>query len=307
MLTGLIFGIAPALHASRQDLSSALKGFGRPGLAASSGQRLRSAFVVGQISLAVALSLGAGLMIQSLLRLGAVDIGVDTRALVTFQLHLDGRDYLRDTGGSTPSGAAATELTPRLFTAAEQIRERLAGIAGIQAASAMMATAPLSGSARRYGFVAAGSKATGPDRQPPATDWFAVLPDYFRTLGAPMLKGRDFSASDTVAGLPVVVINKTMADELWPGENPIGREIQMRLFNDSPARSSASLPTCAIAQGSRAGSARRTFPSPKCGRSSRAWSRTGSNVSRLSSGPGRRDEAGRGLSRRCRGRQSRGQ
>jgi putative ABC transport system permease protein len=173
-------------------------------------------------------------MIQSLLRLGAVDIGVDTRALVTFQLHLDGRDYLRDTGGSTPSGAAATELTPRLFTAAEQIRERLAGIAGVQAASAMTATAPLSGSARRYGFVAAGSKATGPDRQPPATDWFAVLPDYFRTLGAPMLKGRDFSASDTVAGLPVVVINKTMADELWPGENPIGREIQMRLFNDSP-------------------------------------------------------------------------
>ena len=234
VLTGLIFGIAPALHASRQDLSSALKGFGRPGLAASSGQRLRSAFVVGQISLAVALSLGAGVMIQSLLRLGAVDIGVDTRALVTFQLHLDGRDYLRDTGGSTPSGAAATELTPRLFTAAEQIRERLAGIAGVQAASAMTATAPLSGSARRYGFVAAGSKATGPDRQPLATDWFAVLPDYFRTLGAPMLKGRDFSASDTVAGLPVVVINKTMADELWPGENPIGREIQMRLFNDSP-------------------------------------------------------------------------
>lgn len=234
VLTGLIFGIAPALHASRQDLSSALKGFGRPGLAASSGQRLRSAFVVGQISLAVALSLGAGLMIQSLLRLGAVDIGVDTRALVTFQLHLDGRDYLRDTGGSTPSGAAATELTPRLFAAAEQIRERLTGIAGVQAASAMTATAPLSGSARRYGFVAAGSKATGPDRQPPTTDWFAVLPDYFRTLGAPMLKGRDFSASDTVAGLPVVVINKTMADELWPGENPIGREIQMRLFNDSP-------------------------------------------------------------------------
>jgi putative ABC transport system permease protein len=234
VLTGLVFGIAPALHASRPELSNALKGFGRRGEAAGSGQRLRSAFVVGQISLAVALSLGAGVMVRSLLRLGAVDIGVDTRGLVTFQLHLDGRDYLRDTGGSTPSGAAETELTPRLFTAAEQIRERLAGIAGVQAASAMMATAPLSGSARRYGFVAASSKATGPDRQPLATDWFAVLPDYFTTLGTPMLQGRDFNASDTVAGLPVIVVNKALADELWPDENPIGREIQMQLFNDPP-------------------------------------------------------------------------
>jgi putative ABC transport system permease protein len=234
VLAGLIFGIAPALHASRQDLSDALQGFGRPGLAAGSAQRLRSAFVVGQIALAVALSLGAGVMVQSLMRLRAVDIGVDTRALVTFQLQLDGRDYVRDTGYSTPSGAAATELTPRLFIAAEQIRERLAGIAGVEAVSAMMATAPLSGSARRYGFVAAGRTVTGSDRQPPSTDWYAVLPDYFRTLGAPMLQGRDFTSSDTLAGLPVAVINKTMADELWPGENPIGREIQMRLFNDPP-------------------------------------------------------------------------
>ncbi|HUE87645.1 MAG TPA: ABC transporter permease [Vicinamibacterales bacterium] len=234
MLMGLILGISPALQASRQDVSNAWKGFGRPGMAVGSGHRLRSAFVVGQISLAVALSLGAGVMIQSLLRLGAVDIGVDTRDLVTFQVQLDGRDYLRDTGGSTPSGAAETELRPRLFIAAGQIRERLAGIAGVQGATAMSATAPLSGFARRYGFVAAGSKATGPDRQPPVTDWFAVLPDYFRTLGAPMLQGRDFTASDTVAALPVIVIGKTMADELWPGDNPIGREIQLRLFNDPP-------------------------------------------------------------------------
>jgi hypothetical protein len=82
--------------------------------------------------------------------------------------------------------------------------------------------------------MAAGSKVTGSDRQPPTTDWFAVLPDYFKTLGTATLQGRDFSASDTVAGLPVVIINKTMAEELWPGENPIGHEIQMRLFNDPP-------------------------------------------------------------------------
>jgi predicted permease len=233
LMTALIFGISPALQASSQDVSRALKGFGRSGITADAGHRLRSAFVVVQISLSVALSLGAGVMLQSLLRISAEDIGVDTGDLVTFQVQLDGRDYLRDSGRTTPSGAPETELRPQLFIAADQIRERLAGIAGVQGATAMSATAPLSGTARRYGFVAAGVK-SGPDRQPPVTDWFAVLPDYFTTLGAPMLVGRDFSASDTVAGLPVVIINRSMAEELWPGEDPIGREIQLRLFNDPP-------------------------------------------------------------------------
>ena len=230
--TGLIFGISPALRASRANVSTLLNRSGRPGMAGS-GDRLRSAFVVGQSSLAVALSIGAGLMIHSLVRLGAVDIGVDTVGLMTFQVQLDGREYLRDTGRLTRSGSPATELRPRLFTAAEEIRDRLAAHAGVRGVTAMSATAPLSGVARRYGFSASG--VTGPDRQP-ATEWFAVLPDYFSTLGVPMFQGRGFGASDTAAGLPVVVINKTMADELWPGQDPIGREIQLRLFNDPPRR-----------------------------------------------------------------------
>jgi hypothetical protein len=99
----------------------------------------------------------------------------------------------------------------------------------------MAATAPLSGVARRYGFAASGSKVAGSGEQPVA-EWFPVLPAYFRTLGVPVVQGRDFEASDTASGLPVVIINKTMADELWPGEDPIGREIQMNLFNDPPRR-----------------------------------------------------------------------
>lgn len=67
-------------------------------------------------------------------------------------------------------------------------------------------------------------------------EWFPVLPAYFTTLGVAVVRGRDFDASDTASGLPVVIINKTMADELWPGDDPIGREIQMNLFNDPPRR-----------------------------------------------------------------------
>ena len=236
VLSGIIFGISPALAASRQSMSGVLRAFGRPGMPAGSGHRLRSVFVVGEMALAITLSLGTGVMIRTLMRLAAVDVGIDTRDLVTFQVQLDGRDYLRDTGRTTPSGAAETEMRPRLFVAAGQIRERLAGIAGIQGATAMSATAPLSGSARSYGFEAAGSQLAGPDRRPQVTDWFAVLPEYFTTLGARMIQGRDFDASDTVASLPVAIVNKRMADELWPGENPIGRELRMRLFNDPPRR-----------------------------------------------------------------------
>lgn len=236
VITSILAGISPAIRASGVDAAHALNRFGRPGQSAGSAQRLRSAFVVAQISLAIALSIGAGLMIHSLLRLHAVAIGVETSDLMTFQVQLDGREYLRETGRSTPSGASEVELRPRLFAAAGEIRERLAAIPGVRGASALSATAPLSGVARTYGFVATGSKLTGPDVHPVFADWFAILPEYFRTLGVPVLQGRGLDASDTAAGLPVVVINTSLAAELWPGEDPVGREIQMRLFNDPPRR-----------------------------------------------------------------------
>lgn len=236
LLTGFFFGIAPALAASRQDPAHALNRSARAGTAARSRQRLRSLFVIGQLSLAVALCIGTGLMIRSLVRLDAVDIGVDTARLTTFQVQLDGRDYLRETGRSTPSGAAETELTPRLFTSVALIRERVGGVRGVVGATAMAATAPLSGVARRYGFFAAGSDIGRASGQPAITDWFAVLPDYFRTIGVGVLRGRDFDGSDRDGGLPVIVISQAVADEVWRGQDPIGREIQMNLFNDPPRR-----------------------------------------------------------------------
>jgi putative ABC transport system permease protein len=231
VLTALIFGIAPAVHASRQGAAEALKKSARSVGGRASGHRLRSAFVVSQIALALVLSIGAGLLIRSLMHLRAVDIGVDTGSVMTFQVQFGGREYIRDTGGSTPSGAARTQLTPRLLVAAEQIQQRLAALPGVQAASAMSATPPLSGFARRYAFDLPGSETPRANAQRTA-DWFPVLSDYFRTLGVPILQGRDFNTADTGAGLPVAVVSRALADELWPGQDPIGREIQMRLFNE---------------------------------------------------------------------------
>lgn len=235
LLTAVVFGVSPALHASRVTAATVLSRTTRAGMAPGSTQRLRSLFVVGQLSLAVALSIGAGLMIHSLVRLGAVEIGVDTGGLTTFQVPFDGRDYIRETGRRTPSGAAEMELTPRLFTSAAHIRERLAGLPGVGGATAMAATAPLSGTARRYGFTTPGRTAPGSGGSFVA-DWFPVLPAYFTTLGVTVFRGRDFDASDNASALPVAIINTSMAEELWPGEDPVGRDIQMNLFNDPPRR-----------------------------------------------------------------------
>ena len=231
LLTGAIFGISPALHASREPVVTVLNESTRPGMSAGSSQRLRSVFVAGQLSLAVALSIGAGVMIHSLIRLNAVQTGVNTDGITTFQVHFDGRTYSRETGRSTPSGAAETELTARLFTASAQIRDRLVSTPGVDGVSGMAATAPLSGSARRYGFATPGSTVVGAGGAPVA-EWFPVLPAYFTTLGVAVIHGRDFDASDTASALPVVIINRSMADDLWPGMDPIGRDIQMNLFND---------------------------------------------------------------------------
>lgn len=236
LLAGLASGISPACAASRVDVAHALKMSGREGLGATSGQRLRNAFVIGQLALAVVLSVGASLMIQSLVRLQRVETGAATDGLMTFRVQLDGRDYVRGTGRITPSGAAETELQSRLFDAADGIRERLTAIAGVDGVTAVAATVPLSGVARTYGLVATGSPATPPDGPAWLTEWSAVLPDYFATLDVPVLRGREFDVSDTNAGLPVAIINRSMADELWPGQDPIGRDLQLNLFNEPSRR-----------------------------------------------------------------------
>jgi putative ABC transport system permease protein len=234
LLTALVSGLAPAWRAARQSGARLLNGAPRRGVAGEDGGRLRTAFVVGQLAGAAALSIGVGLMIQSLAHLHRVDPGVNTSRLATFQVRLDGRGFMRHTGRLTPSGAPETELTAPFFAAVEQIRERLNGLAGVERVTAMAATAPFSGTARRYGFAARGSHLAGTGGQPAVTDWFPILPDYFHALGIDVLQGRAPDASDSATSTPVLVINEAMADELWPGEDPIGREIQLRLFNDPP-------------------------------------------------------------------------
>jgi putative ABC transport system permease protein len=230
IVTALGFGIVPALRACGRNPAEVLRGSAGSSTPAGSGMQVRGALAAAQIAMALVLSIGAGLMLASLARLSVVDPGVDLAGALTFQVDLSARHGIRETATRTPSGASVVEIAPRLLNTAEHIRERLVNVPGVRSATAVAATPPLSGTARSYTVELPGH-ATSSDRPLPV-QWFTVLPDYFTTLGVPIVRGREFTAADTAAATRVALINRTMAERLWPGGDAIGQEIQVRLFNE---------------------------------------------------------------------------
>jgi putative ABC transport system permease protein len=235
LTTGLVFGILPALRVSRPNLTEMLASATRGTTMGLSHQRLRSGFVVAQIALAVVLLVGAGLMINSFLRLSAVRGGFDPRSLMSFQIQFADSKFIRDTGRPTPSGSPETEVTPLLIHESAQIQERLTRVPGVTSATAVVGVAPLSGvTYGRLTFTVAGKTVTAAEEQGQSAEWYAITPHYFNTLSLPVIAGREFAEHDDDSGAPVVAINATMAKRFWPNQNPMGQVIQVGYFNDPP-------------------------------------------------------------------------
>ena len=232
LAAGLLFGVLPALQLSRPDLQEVLRESARTATAGAARQRLRGAFVVAQISLAVVLLTGAGLMINSFVRLAAVQQGFDPRRLITFQVPFPRSFYTAD-GSVTPAGGLAVELKPRLHLLSEQMRARLAALPGVESA-AFGVTPPLGGEPRRLNFAIPGRVTASNEQEVLTAEWYPVSPDYFRTLQVPLLRGREFDSHDLDAGKPVAVVNATMALQFWPDQDPIGRQLQMDVLYDAP-------------------------------------------------------------------------
>jgi predicted permease len=211
VLTGVLFGLAPAFHSSNVNPHESLK----EGARGSGGGRHRAegAFVALEVGLAVVLLAGAGLMIQSIWRLWRVDPGFDTSHLLTAQVALS-------------PGAMANASNIR--TAYQQMLERVASAPGVQAA-ALTNLIPLSGSDNEIGVWLG----RGPQPAPDQMSWalfFIGTPDYLRVMKIPLLEGRFISERDTTASAPVVVIDEVMAKQLFPGQDPVGREIKMMVL-----------------------------------------------------------------------------
>ncbi len=209
LLAGIVSGLAPAWHASKLDLNEALKEGGRSAMSGARGNRLRSIFIVAEIALALVLLIGSGLMIRSFLRLQATRPGFDTQNLLTMRLLLPMPAYFEH---------------KKRTTFFEQAIQRIGALPGVRSAS-VVNVLPFSGQAMTAFFMIEGRHS--PDAlDKPRVDIRAVSSNYLRTMGIPLLMGRDFTERDiTEADAKVVIINETMARRFWPNENPLGRRI----------------------------------------------------------------------------------
>jgi putative ABC transport system permease protein len=212
LLTGIVFGLAPALYVSRTSVSEVMKDGGRSGSAGMRARRWTTGLIVAELALTLVLLSGAGLMIRSFLNLYRMDIGIDTSRLVAMQLIFPTRTY-----ESLESRA--------LFL--ERLDERLNGIAAIAGASSTNYL-PFNGASLRRFEIDGRSDMTGEQR--PLVGMVAVGSRYFDALGVRMLRGRAFQATDGEPGREAMIINQRLADMHFRGEDPIGKRI--RLIND---------------------------------------------------------------------------
>lgn len=207
VVTGVVFGLAPAFQASRLNLNDTLKEGGRTSGSAVRHQGLRSALVIAEVALALVLLVGAGLCIKGFRKARETDIGFDPRQVLLAGLRVGMNGY--------------TEETAPVFY--RQLRERLASLPGVRSA-ALASWFPL-------GFEGGAStsfEVPGYDRRPTeemGAQYVIVSPGYFDTLRVPLLEGREFTDQDDTTRDRVVIINEHMAKRYWPGQSPLGRKL----------------------------------------------------------------------------------
>lgn len=205
VLTGILFGLVPAFHASRVELTHALKDGTRG--SSSPGLRLRRALIVGEVALSLLLLVGAGLLARSFARLLEVPPGFDPRHALTLQLSLAEARY--------PDNVRRSSFYQR-------VAERVAAIPGVTAAG-LSASLPLTGVSDQFVRIPgwAGDRDPGYD-----ADYDFCTPDYFRAMGIPLRRGRYFEPGDTAGPRRVAIINETLARTCFPDEDPIGRQLR---------------------------------------------------------------------------------
>ena len=206
VLTGLVFGVVPAFHSSKTELTESLKE-GRGAGGGSRKNRVRNVLVVSELAIAVVLLVGAGLLIQSLWRLQRVDPGLDPHNVLTFNVGVPDTKY-------------DGEKQSQFFA---QLRKQLETLPGVKSASAILPL-PLSGDRFSISFEIDGRPVAKKDQ--PSGDVFIVDVGYFKTMGIPIIKGRDFNEFDQHKTAQVIIISEEFAKQHFPGEDPLGKRLK---------------------------------------------------------------------------------
>jgi putative ABC transport system permease protein len=205
LATGLVFGLAPAWQASKVDVNDGLKDASQTARGGPRSGRTRQALIVAELAISVVLLVGVGLVTRSLLGLyGNTDGFVPDRLLET----------------GSDGGREFEPAIRRWRSALEHAR----AVPGVEWA-AVSSRPPVHGG-RRQAFAVDGRPAVAPDQEPRAGD-ILISPDYFSTMGIPVIRGRAFTEQDTGGSLPVVIISDTLARQIFPTEDPIGRRIRL--------------------------------------------------------------------------------
>lgn len=215
-MTGVVFGLAPALQASKPDLHSILKEGGRGSTEGIRRNRLRSALVVVEVALALVLLIGATLMIKSFLRVQEIAPGFNPQGVLTMQLSAQGAQYDED------------DQKAAFFT---EVVRRIASVSGVRAVGAT-SSLPLGGNNSTTSLLVEGQ--TYPPGAEPSAAITAIAGNYFEAIGIPLLQGRVFTERDAKEAPRVVIINETIARRFFQNEEPVGRRIQRSNSPDSP-------------------------------------------------------------------------
>ena len=216
-LTGLVFGLLPALKASSPNVYESLKETGRSSTAGLRLQRLRSLLVVSEITLTLLLLVGAGLLVKSLLRLQQVDLGFNPENLLTANVVPPlSQKYLQD------------EQRATLY---QRILEEVGRLPGVESVAANSGP-PLASFGLNFGFEIEGRTINAGDKQ--EAFFSAISPGYFHTMGIPLQAGREFTDRDTKDAPPVAIINETMARRFFPDLDPIGQRIKIKHYMSEP-------------------------------------------------------------------------
>ena len=223
--TGIIFGLAPALHVAKTDVNEVLKEGGRSGSAGVRARRWTGALMVAELALTVVLLAGAGFMMRNFVTLYRLDLGIDTSKLLTMQLALPERKY--------------PQLEQRLAFY-QRLEERLNGNPRIESVT-ITSNPPMSGGFLR--MLEIDGKPLDQGQQAPRVTMLTIDPRYFRTINLPVQRGRDLTDEDGMTGREAAVINQRFAQLHFPNEDPIGRRITLSIDLQGGAPPAGGIPT----------------------------------------------------------------
>jgi putative ABC transport system permease protein len=216
LIAGILFGMVPALKTFRPNLQGTLKEGGRG--ASGSHHRTQNIFVIFETSVALVLLIGAGLMLRTLAALWGEDPGFNPHNVLAFNATLS---------------SSKTSTAPLMRVSYRELLQRYTALPGVQSAALLAGSLPMKGDSD-LPFWREGEPKPASDSAANWTLFYAITPDYLKTMGIPLLRGRFITAQDTEKSTPVVAIDEELARKYFPNEDPIGKRINLGLLNTQP-------------------------------------------------------------------------